>query len=1761
MTPPAPLPDDAPAPEVHARARRLWWRRALRVLGVLGVGVILLVVGLFFFLRTQTGRETARSVVVGQIQNLLADDATVSAERLDGNFLTGARLTGVRIERRGEPVLTADSVLVDYTLRTLLRRTFSASQLVVAGPNVYVRQYADSTFNVSGLFVPRPDRDTTKAGFDVLIDEVAVTRGRAEVHFLNPRRDSVLVVRDLATRLSDLVITKEALGADISALALTAVATDGETTMDLAGAGRFSRELVELRELRLVGSGGTGVEGEALYVFERGALPVFDADLEAAPLALADVRAFAPVPAYGDPRLRLSAESDGRQLRFALRGALPADGGGPDATVVLDGALSRRTSDGPLSYQAEGSLRRFDPAVLTRNPALAATLTGDLSLDFEGTTTRTLTGPFSVDLRETTAAGRRIDRLALDGRIADGRLTFELDGALPGLDLVAEGQARPFERVPTFDVRGTARDVDLAALVPGQRGRFAGDFAVEGRGNSAETLAGTAALSLSRAEIPLDGRTLRLARAEIDADVARGALAFDADLAFADGGGRLAASGSAVLDADPLVYTVDRGRMDGLNLAVLTGDPAQQSALTGTFTLDGRGTDPQALAAEVGLRLGPSRYGAYAVQSARLDGSLRGGRAAFDLAADLGRSGSLTAVGTAQPFQTPLAYAAEGRVQNLDLAALTQNPDQFSDLTGTYSITGRGIDPQTLTADARVQLAPSSYGLREIGGADVRLALRRGALSLTGDVDVREGQFTLDVSGRPFDADPTITLGERTCFAGVDAGELTRNPNLTTSLTGCFAGSVRGFADPATLDADGVLTLSTSRVNDATISSGRIDLTLAGGALDASGVVRTEGGDLLSPDAPTPAFTPDGELAFTLAGRPLDEVPTYALDARARALNVSALAGLDGAEPIVLSATVDVRGRGVDPATADVRGRVRSAPTRAAGVAVDTLAADFALAGGVLALDSLVLRSDLATAQAGGTLALYDSTAASDFRVRANVVSLAPLRRYLPEGTIAGLESGSLELAVTGGAGGAPLAVDGTVEARQFSYGAGGEDGLTTVTGVDAVLAATVDRGGLDSLGLAAIDGTLRSRFDVLATRRLVVQEGTVETTVRGGTVAFDAGVIVDGRRDLDVAARLDLDNGTGIIVEAGRFALDGDEWTLTDEARIALDADLITIETLRLVGDQPGELITVNGTLDFTGEQNLRAAVSGLDVAGLTDLAGLDGLGGVLSANLKLVGPADAPVLDGRITLDELRSRGQPFGALEADVDYALGTFGLSAVLTHVDGETLVAEGTLPFEFALAEGAPQFGAAQAGDAIAFTARADAFPIGWARPFLDDRAYDALGGALALDLAIGGTQAAPELAGRAALSDGRLGVVATGRVYEPISASLDFSNDRIQIERLAIGPPRAPEVLVTGAITLAELSVGELDLTIAPRDFLAMDTRTFTGIRLGPGRRPLRLTGTLTEPVLAGDVVLAAGDIYVTDELGGVDLDAVTLSPEAIAELEATYGYNITARDTTQSVFLDALRYDVNARIDRGVWLRSASTNLGYDIEFAGEVEAQKAPFAESSRLFGQIDLTRGSVETLNRRFAIDRGTLVFNGEPLGADVDLLATTDVRLSSNVSGQSAVEVSLAATGEVEDLEIRLSSDPPLPAADIATLLVTGQLSNDVASTGAISGAIGGATLGFVSGLAEGAVGQSLGLDLVEVDVDSQGNLILRLGSYITNRAFASVAFPINQQETNTQRQGTATQIGLEYELKRWLLLQGEVGGLRGAGAGVQTETSF
>ncbi|MEM1041627.1 MAG: translocation/assembly module TamB domain-containing protein [Bacteroidota bacterium] len=1721
---------DAPPKRSLGVRLATWLGIALAVL----VGVVLVAA---LLLRTEWGRSKVQDIAVAQVQNLLAEGGTVTVDRLDGGFLTGARLLGLEILQDGETVIRIDTARADYQLLTLLRKRLALGEVVISGVEVVAREDADSTWNFARVLKPAAE-DTSASAFTVTLDEARITRGRVETRFYSATGDSVLTVDGLNATLSGFHFGPGRLEGTLDTLYATATPNAGGP-VQLAMAGGFGDDQAMLRSFLLTSdrsdvraSGRIDYGGEDL---------TFDADLQASPLAFADVRAFAPVPLYGTPTIRLQANGTPQDILARLDAEF-AEGG----TVDLSGAFSGGSATGPVRYAAEGTVRDLDPGRLLGNPAFAGALSADLDLDLSGPSREALDGTLDVKVRPTTLGERTIERADLVGQFTGGQLQFTLGAAVPGARVFAEGTARPFADVPRYNVDGQVQDVDLARLLqnPEQPGRFAGTFAAEGRGFAPETAVATASVRLSEAqvgEIELD--TLRLGVTLRD-----GTVGYDTEATFAGDGGLVAAEGVVRPFAEPLAYRVDDGRLEDFDLAAVTGDTTRTD-LTGRFALSGSGAEAARLSLDLTASLRDSRYAAYRIDDANVAANLRGGRLAFDLDADLGAAGGLDAEGTAQPFEEPLAYEARGAVRNLDLGVIAQDTTQSSDLTGTFAVSGTGVDPQTLAADVRLDLRDARFRDQQITEGTVTGALRSGDLRLDVDAATPDGDLRLAASGRPFDETPTLRLSEST-FRGLNLAAVTGNPALQTSLNGFVELELDGF-DQQLATASGRIVLAESRVNGAALESGTVRFDNDRGYVEAG----------LDLDFET------GGAAAQFTGRPFGETPSYDASGALDGLDVTALLGevlpdsVDlRREATRLTLSFDVAGRGFDPATMTLDGSLVGGGSVVVGADLDSLRTDFGLAGGVVQVDGLLLRSSFADATGAGQIALPDyASAPTDFAFEAEVKDTTPLNAFLAEPVT--LEQGRVEGRATGAPG--DLFADVRVEAQQFAYG---EIRASTL---DLILNGEVAGAAADTSALGGVRGTARIDFGFLSLPSIDIEGGDIDVTYDGEELTAQGELGVDRRRDLAFRLRTDLNpNERNVVLETFTFNVDGEPWQLLQEATISYGSRTRFRNLLLYSGDQQ---IAVDGVVDLEGEQNLVLTVDQLAIDAVTDLVGYDGVGGTLSTTLVLAGPAARPTINGSVQIDSLVSGGETVGSLATEIAYDDFRLTLGALLTHVSGQTLRAEGFLPLGFRLspAEGeAARVSEAAAGD-VDFVVRADSFPVSWAQPFLPPETFTEVGGTLAADLTVTGTQADPVLGGEARLSDGRLGLLALGRTVQAVEIPLVFDGNMVRIRGARAGARRNGALEAEGTITLPKLSLGELAIAIEMDGFNVIETPTYDALRLTTRDLPLLFEGTTDFPRLTGAITLESGDIYLTEELTGPDLEEVELSEAELQRIEATFGVRATEADTARSVFVQNLELDLDLEIDRNVWLRS-NTNPEFDIEFFGTLLVQKEPGGEN-QLFRTIEVNRGSVVSLGRKFDLRRGVLTFNGPVSETQIDLEAAYEVPARSGPGTEATILLTFAGRlgeeGEqAEDgLALTFSAEPAMENTDILSYIATGRPAGEAfggGGDGGLGGAALGAGIGQLSGIVEGlAANSGLALDVIEINQRPDGAIVATFGSYVTNRTFASLSPVIKPSPTDDGETESRFEATLEYQLLDWLILQLERRNQGGDGGSALIEFSY
>ncbi|MEO1075876.1 MAG: hypothetical protein AAFX41_07915, partial [Bacteroidota bacterium] len=951
-------------------AKRSWRRRLLIALGVLVGFVLVLLVVAALVLQTGWAKEQVRQVAMTQIQNLLSDDATVTVGSIEGNLLTNAQVADLVIERDGQALVRIDSASASYNLLGLAGRRLALGTVRVVGPFVRMEQRADSSFDLATLFVAdTTETDTTSSGFTITLDDLRVERRRVEMAFYTEpgtNRDSLLTADPLGVHLTDFVFAPDQLVGTLDRFATTLTAADRTTALDLELGGRFDDEVAVVDTLRLT-SPRSAVHGHAdvqYGAFLRALasednlqewLPRFTADLTAQPLAMADVRAFAPVDVLGNPTLALDAKSDGRNLTAVLDADL--DGAG---TVDLD-ATFRSAESGRVVYRAQGQVRALDPGRLLGDPALAATLNADLDVDLTGDATTTIDGPFALRVFDSEMGEQTLRSSTLDGRFTNGAVRFALDAAIPGANVTAEGTARPFATTPTYLADGRFEDVNLAAFADSiEATDLSGTFSVAGQGIEVGTMQASLGATLDAATIATATTTTEVERLALDAQLVRQTLRFNARGRFGPegrAGGQLDLTGLVQPFAEPLVVEISEGRATELDLAALTGDPAQASSITGTFTLDARGTDPQAMLLDLEARLDDTRYGTTAVPSADFFATLADGLLAFDGEADFADAGRVALRGETEPFADTLRYDADVLLTNLDAGAFVP-PDSAgaalltTRLNGTMRLTGRGTDPATMLLRLGGDFGESQVNDQAITSGSLTMRLTGGRLDGGASVRVPGGLVQADVTGTPFAKTPAFTVRNGR-FENLDVGAFAGDSTLASDLTGTFAAEVAG-TDPATARADATLTLEPSSFNDAQLD-GTVALTLANGVGQADATLALAGGTAMV-DA-TYAFPDDDALPMFEARGDIDGVDLRpflapvlaALPDSVRAANPR-LGQRDA-----LSLDFDVRGSGDSAETLQASGRVWSTGARALDIRVDSLFAAFDLGDQQLDLTTLLL--------------------------------------------------------------------------------------------------------------------------------------------------------------------------------------------------------------------------------------------------------------------------------------------------------------------------------------------------------------------------------------------------------------------------------------------------------------------------------------------------------------------------------------------------------------------------------------------------------------------------------------------------------------------------------------------------------------------------------------------------------------------------------------------------------------------------------------
>jgi translocation and assembly module TamB len=400
---------------------------------------------------------------------------------------------------------------------------------------------------------------------------------------------------------------------------------------------------------------------------------------------------------------------------------------------------------------------------------------------------------------------------------------------------------------------------------------------------------------------------------------------------------------------------------------------------------------------------------------------------------------------------------------------------------------------------------------------------------------------------------------------------------------------------------------------------------------------------------------------------------------------------------------------------------------------------------------------------------------------------------------------------------------------------------------------------------------------------------------------------------------------------------------------------------------------------------------------------------------------------------------------------------------------------------------------------------------------------------------VSGTLDKPIVLGQATIANGRLRYFSLPHSLEAVNGSILFDSRNIHLEEMTARVADG-QVNFDGRIGLDGYTPADLALTATGR---SMRLRYPEGVR-SEVDADLFLTGRVSAPVLSG-LVSVRNAIWTTRfDTGGNLFDFGGGSGG---------GAPIVAGAQTTST-TPPIRLDVRVIAPGTLRIENNDANIvsSADLTFRGTYER---PI-----VFGRAEISRGEFIFEGRRYLVTRGTLDFtNPVRIEPTFDIAAETQVR----VPGQT-YRVTLSASGTMQRLRPVFESDPPLPAVEVASLLLgdlaTGQDADlralqrpDLTEQQLVQARVARMLVSPISGQIGEVVEHAFGVDTFQVtplvtDPTQQSSRFnpsarLTIGKRISNRAYLTFSRSISSSSDQI--------ILLEYDQTdriSWILTRNE-----------------
>lgn len=650
------------------------------------------------------------------------------------------------------------------------------------------------------------------------------------------------------------------------------------------------------------------------------------------------------------------------------------------------------------------------------------------------------------------------------------------------------------------------------------------------------------------------------------------------------------------------------------------------------------------------------------------------------------------------------------------------------------------------------------------------------------------------------------------------------------------------------------------------------------------------------------------------------------------------------------------------------------------------------------------------------------------------------------------------------------------------------------------------------SFGMAQVDGALAGETRL-----------TLRGTERSGVFAIDTAIVTNPRLDLDATGRVgggETDMTARLNAQDLRFLGRGFRGALNANAQVTESRGT---RNLTLNGTANGLAVGVpQADAILTGQTDFEGAVS-LDAQNRLTIQRIEAGNGHFRVNAD--GSTERLNLNARLNDLGALVPGFP-GAVEASgtIGQTPDSFRLEVGVNAPGGLNSRIEGTVARDFSTAD-------------LGISGTAD---TAVANPFLRTRSIE---GPARFDLRLNGAPALESLSGRIAVNNARLAEPRLGLSVENLNATADFNAGRVQVD-VRGQVESGGTITVSGPVTLT--GDRPMDLNVQLQRVVLRDPNLYEILVNGQ----ISVTGSGAQgPLIAGrlDVNEAELRIPSTGFGGAASIPEIkhlydrppvraTRAKAGISEFPSQDSRFAGMNSPPATPPANPARFDLTINAPRQVFVRGR----GVDAELGGEIRLTGD--ARQPIPVGQLELIRGRVDLLGKRFDLTEGLIEMQGSLIPV---------IRLVAETS-QDGITTRIIIDGEAQDPDISFQSDPDMPEEEVLSHLLFGRGLDTISALQAAQLANAIAVLAGRGG--EGIVGRlraATGLDDLDLATDDQGNVSVRAGKYLSRNLYTDVQVGAD---------GT-TRLNLNLDLSDTLTARGSVNSEGDSTVGIYYERDY